>query len=256
MTAHKYILISIDNNIATLTINRPESRNALNDEAMTELNSALDMVEQDDNVRVLIITGVGNSFVAGFDMKNINEMTREAFIEYVKLEAAIFNKVERLEKPVIGAVNGYAVGNGFELALACDIRIASEKARFSYPETKFGWLAPVPRLARVVGIGKVKEILYTGRYVDAPEAEKLGLVNKVVPANDLLTEAKMMAAQVAAVAPLAVKLTKKEVADYITQLEGKYAFNMDSCVKCFRSQDLLEGMAAFKEKRPARFTGK
>ncbi|MDD5190590.1 MAG: enoyl-CoA hydratase-related protein [Dehalococcoidales bacterium] len=253
---YKYIILSAENNIATLTINRPESRNALNDEAMREFKDALHQVEKDAATRVLIITGVGTSFVAGFDMKDINEMTRDGFVEYVKLESEIFNLVECFEKPVIGAVNGYAIGNGFELALSCDIRIASEKAKFSYPETKFGWLAPVQRLSRIVGMGKVKEILYTGRFVDAPEAAKLGLVNKVVPPNDLMMEARAMAQQIAAVAPLAVKLTKQEVNSYIAQVEGEYAFNMDSCVKCFRSQDLMEGMAAFREKRAPRFQGK
>ncbi len=253
--SYKNVLLDVENRIATLTINRPQSRNALNDETLVEFNDALDKVEKNDDIRVLIITGIDNSFIAGFDMKNINDMTTAAFTDYVRLEGSIADRIEFFEKPVIGAINGYAIGNGFEIALACDVRIASEKARFSYPETKFGWLAPVKRISRVVGMGLVKEILYTGRFVDAQEAEKIGLVNRIVPADELKTAARNMAEQMAAVAPLAINLTKKEAAAYYAQVEGKYVFSMESCLKCFHSKDLMEGMAAFREKRAPNFKG-
>jgi len=210
---------------------------------------------------VVILTGSGEkAFVAGAD---ITEMQHKSAIEgrnFGKLGQAVFNKIENLPQPVIAAVNGFALGGGCELAMSCDIRIASEKAKFGQPEVLLGVVAAfagTQRLPRLVGKGRAKKLLFTGDQIDAAEACRIGLVNKVVPAGELLTAAKALAAKIISRGPVAVQLCKAAVNEGLDMdLESGQAYEAEVFGLCFATADQKEGMNAFVEKRPAKFTGK
>ncbi|SCM82735.1 3-hydroxybutyryl-CoA dehydratase [uncultured Sporomusa sp.] len=261
MTTYNNVLYQTDNGIGMITLNRPKALNALNSELLTELNGLLDEIAQDDSVKVVIITGSGDkAFVAGADiaeMQNISPLEGRAF---GKFGQAIFNKLENIPQPVIAAVNGFALGGGCELAMACDIRIASDKAKFGQPEVGLG-IVPgfggTQRLPRLIGKGRAKELLYTADMINAEEAYRIGLVNRIVAAEKLLSTAKELAEKIMARAQAAVRLCKAAVNTGMdTDLESGIAYEAEVFGLCFATADQKEGMSAFIGKRKPNFSNK
>ncbi len=255
------LLITISDRIGTITINRPKSLNSLTGEVFAELEQAIADLANDDEVAVIILTGAGEkAFVAGGDITRMVTASPEWARDFALLAQRILNLIETCPKPVIAAVNGYALGGGCELAMACDIRIASETAQFGQPEVKLGIIpgfAGTQRLARLVGKGRAKEIIFTGEMIDAAEAHRIGLVNKVVPPRSLMEASREMASIIASRSRTAVRLSKEAI-DNGLEMDVARAerYEADLFALCFASADQREGMAAFVEKRPANFSGK
>lgn len=252
-------LEQIEAGIAVVTVSRPESLNALNADELRLLISRLGEVKADSSIRALILTGAGDrAFVAGADIKAMATMSSEEGREFGTLGHTAANAIEALPQPVIAAVNGFALGGGCELALACDIRIASEKAVFAQPEVSLGippgWGAS-QRLPRLVGPGVAAELILTGRRVKADEALRIGFVNAVVPAEELLTKAKEVARSIAANSPMAVRAAKQLMR---LAFNGNTARGLEAELEAFGlafgTDDQREGMAAFVEKRVASFS--
>ncbi|GGE04737.1 crotonase [Marinithermofilum abyssi] len=247
---------------ALLTIQRPQVMNALNRETLDELEQALDRVEQNEEVRVLVLTGAGEkAFVAGADIKELRRLESATEAETLACRGqALFSRLEELDKPVIMAINGYALGGGCELAMSGDILLASENARFGQPEVNLGILpgyGGTQRMARLLGKTTAKHLCLTGEMIDAKEALRLGLVQKVVPAEELLPEAKRLASLLAGKAPIAMKYIKKAVNEGAeTDLQRGLRLEASYFGVSFHTQDRLEGMDAFLEKRKPNFQGK
>ena len=245
-------------NLAFITFNSPKALNALNSETVKELDLALANIENANNVYCVILTGAGEkSFVAGADIAEMKDLDSKAAEEFGLLGNRVFRRLENLNKPVIAAISGFALGGGCELAMACDIRIASEKARFAQPEAGLG-ITPgfggTQRLPRIVGLGKAKELIYTCAMINAEEALRIGLVNKVVPLESLMEEAKSMAATICANAPIAVKLCKDAINRGMqVDIDKAIEIEAQDFGKCFDSDDQLEGMTAFLERRAKNF---
>ena len=257
----KNVILEKEGNLATITINRPKALNALNSETLRELDTVIETLENDSEVYCVIVRGAGEkAFVAGADIAEMKDLNSDEAEEFGLLGNKVFRRLENLDKPVIAAVSGFALGGGCELAMACDIRIASEKARFAQPEAGLG-ITPgfggTQRLPRLVGTGKAKELIYTCSMIKADEALRIGLVNKVVPLENLMEEAKKMAAAIIANAPIAVRLCKDAI-NKGTQVDIDSAIKIESedFGKCFDSEDQLEGMTAFLEKRSKNFQNK
>jgi enoyl-CoA hydratase len=252
-----YIDVKTDGGVALLTIDRPEALNAMNVAMLHELSEVIDQVEADAAVRVLIITGAGRAFVAGADIGHMSGFSPQQGKEWSKLGQATVGKLENMKKPVIAAVNGYALGGGTEMALACDIRVASEKAIFGQPEVLLGMIAGfggTQRLTRLVGPGMAKEMLFTGDRYDAQAALQMGLVNKVVPAEKLLDYCLDMAKRIASRGPQAVRLSKEAVNHgQDIALEKALRLESDLYSLAFSTDEPSEGCAAFLEKREPRF---
>ncbi len=257
----KNVTLEKEGNLAIITINRPKALNALNSETLKDLDLAITNVENDTNVYCVILTGAGEkSFVAGADIAEMKDLDSKAGEEFGLLGNRVFRRLENLDKPVIAAISGFALGGGCELAMACDIRIASEKARFAQPETGLG-ITPgfggTQRLPRIVGLGKAKELIYTCAMVNAEEALRIGLVNKVVPIENLMEEAKKMAIAICANAPIAVKLCKDAINRGMqVNIDEAIEIEAEDFGKCFDSEDQVEGMAAFLERRAKNFQNK
>lgn len=261
MTEFKTIELVIEDAIATLTINQPKSLNALTTEVLSEIGQAIEEVENNLDIRALIITGAGEkSFVAGaniVEMKDKNALEGEIF---GRLGNEVFYKLSTLRQPTIAAVNGFALGGGCELAMACDIRLASENALFGQPEVGLG-ITPgfggTQRLARLVGPGIAKELIYSARNVKAAEAKEIGLVNRVVALEELLPEAKKLAEKIAKQAPLAVEKAKEMINK---GLDLPLAAGIDVEVQgfglLFSTEDQKAGMNAFVNKEKASFNRK
>lgn len=247
------ILINYEGNVATITINRPKALNALSTQVLTELNAALDEVAANNDVYALIITGAGEkSFVAGADIAEMKDKTVEEAATYGKFGNDVFRKIETFKCPVIAAVNGFALGGGCELAMSCDIRLASENAVFGQPEVGLG-ITPgfggTQRLARLVGAGIAKEMIYTARNIKADRAAQIGLVNSVVPAEELMGAAMKMASGIAKNAPIAVANSKKAINDGLqVSIDEGIAIEVDQFANCFASEDQTYGMTCFLEK--------
>ena len=250
----QYIKLDREDAIAIVTINRPEKLNAMNIDVITELGSVMDDLDKDDDVRCVIITGSGEkAFSAGADIEYMSKITPLEAERYARIGHATMDKIEQLDKPVIAAVNGYALGGGCELALACDIRIGSRNAVLAQPEVGLGippgW-GGTQRLMRIVGVAKAKELVFTGRRVKADEAHAIGLLNKVVELSELLDEAKKMAKDIANNSALAVRvakllLNKGRDADLATGLKLEiWGWSL-----CFTHKDREERMRKFLEKR-------
>ena len=239
--------------VAVLTIDRPESLNALNTQVLCDLDEAIAKVEQADDVRVVILTGAGRSFVAGAD---IGEMKGFSAIDGKKFGVhggSIFLRLENLSKPVIAAVNGFALGGGCELAMACDIRLASEKAKFGQPETGLG-ITPgfggTQRLPRIVGVSKAMELILTAKTIGAEEAKAIGLVSEVYPAEELMDKAMELAQAICANAPIAVAESKRCIRMGMqTDISTGAAFEAEAFGVTCGTEDKNEGMGAFLEKR-------
>ncbi len=246
--------------VAVITIAREAALNALNADVLGQLGDALDQVSA-DQARCLVITGAGRAFVAGADVAAMSEMTQSQAESFSQLGNGVFRTLELLPIPSIAAVNGFALGGGCELALACDIRVASTKAVFAQPEVGLGITAGfggTQRLARLIGPGLAKELLYTGRKVDAARALAIGLVNEVHEPEELLTAAMTLADEIARQAPIAVRATKRALAEGApVDLDTAIAIEVAAFASCFESADQREGMSAFVAKRrPAPFQNK
>ena len=246
--------------IQTITINRLDKLNALNGALIKSLSEVLHEAEEDKNIRVVILTGSGEkAFVAGAD---ISEFADYGQTEGRKLSAdgqkLLFTFVERMKTPVIAAVNGFALGGGLELAMSCQIRVASESARMGLPEVSLGVIpgyGGTQRLAQLVGKGKALEMIMTAQMIKADEAHRLGLVNHVVPVEELLPKCEELAKKITANSPVAIGLAIRSVnAQYLEGVDG-YAVEIDSFGECFKSKDLKEGTRAFLEKRKPEFKG-
>ena len=256
-----YEFLKIENNgpVCTLTISAPKSLNALNSAILAELGTFLDSLGAE--TRALIITGDGEkSFVAGADISEMANLNEAEGFEFGKKGAAVFRKIETLNIPVIAAVNGFALGGGCELAMACDIRICSANARFGQPEVGLGIIpgfSGTVRLARLVGMGMAKQLILTGRNIKADEALRIGLVNAVYEQADLMAEANKLAEAVCANAPIAVAYAKKCMNDeFDLAADDAIACENRYFGKCFATQDQKNGMKAFLEKGKAQFEGK
>ena len=247
-------------NIGIITINRPEALNALNTAVFNELEPLVGEIERDATLAALIITGEGRSFVAGADIGEQCPMDLEAGRKWARRGSSVFRRIEKLEIPTIAAVNGFALGGGCELALACDIILASEKAKFGQPEVGLGitpGFSGTQRLPRRVGIGKAKELIFSGKVIGAAEAEKIGLVNAVYAPEELIPGAIAMAKSFTANAPIAVKYAKACIDRGMQMdLDDGIALENEMFAMCYATADQKEGMTAFLEKRPAVFQNK
>jgi enoyl-CoA hydratase len=257
----KNILLSVDNEIGLLTINRPKVLNALNIETLKELQAAIQEVKGDASIKVLIITGAGEkAFVAGADIQEMKDMNSVAALTFSKLGHDTMKMIQDLDRPVIAAVNGFALGGGSEIALACDFIYASENARFGLPEVTLGvfpGFGGTQRLPRLIGKGMAKELIMTGKMVGAQEALQMGMVNRVWPQASLMEETKKVAAQIAGNGPIGVRLAKMVVNSGF-DIDLAEACSMESVAfgLCFTTEDQKEGMKAFAEKRKPRFQGR
>lgn len=251
----KHILYEKKDGVAWITLNRPEVLNALARLTWRELVEAMSMADKDDEVRVVVLTGMGRAFCAGDDINDL-AMLKDAFDAkaYFKEITRAVKRFEEFRKPVIAAVNGIAYGGGFEITMGCDIAIASENARFAQPEGKIGAWPPMAaiKLPSIVGKAKAMEIMLTGEPIDAKEAERIGLVNKVVPPEKLEETAMEMAKRIMRVAPLSAELIKTTVNKKIEDMESV----IDATAMLFSSEDLREGSIAFLEKRQPVWKGK
>lgn len=255
------VLTQKQNGAAVIKINRPEAMNTLDEEVLTALDHAVDEMAQDPEIQVIIITGEGRAFVAGADIAGMYPLDEKGGYEWGVVGQRVFRKIEKLDKPTIAAINGYALGGGCELAMACDIRIASSKAKFGQPEVGFG-ITPgysgTQRLPRLVGKAKAMELLLTGDIITADEAAAIGLVNKVTAPETLMDEAFAMAAKITKNAPLAVQYAKKAVREglEVADMDEAIAIEANIFPKCFLTEDQKEGMGAFLEKRKPVFKGR
>ena len=247
------LLFRKEGNIGILSINRPDALNALNSAVLDDLNKAIDMINSDEEIYVLILTGEGRAFVAGADIGEMKGMNTTEARVFAEKGLSVFRKLELMEKPVIAAVNGFALGGGCELSMSCDIRIASEKAKFGQPEVGLGitpGFAGTQRLSRLVGAGRAKELIYTCDIINAEEAYRIGLVNKVVSGEELMEVAIEMANKIISKAQLAVRYAKTAINRGIeTDLDTGMAIEKDLFGLCFATEDQKEGMGAFLEKR-------
>jgi enoyl-CoA hydratase len=255
---YKNIKLEKQNHICVLTINRPKALNALNSEVLHEINQGIDEISNDENAYVLIVTGEGKAFVAGADIAEMKDKTPEQARKFAELGLGIFRKIELMEKPVIAAVNGFALGGGCELSLSCDMRIASVKAKFGQPEVGLGIIpgfAGTQRLSRLVGTGKAKELIYTADIINAEEAEKIGLVNKVVAPEELMNEAMVLAEKIVSKAQAAIRYSKIAInKGFETDIDTGITIENNLFSLCFATEDQKEGMGAFLEKRKPNFT--
>ena len=256
---YKNIRVSVADGVAVLTFDRPEVRNALNLETVREGEVALTDLAADAAVGALIVTGAGDkAFVSGADISDLRERTRDEGL--AGINSSFFAAVERFPRPTIAAVNGYALGGGCELALACDLRIAAETAKFGQPELGLGIIpgaGATQRLPRVVGLGRAKHLILTGEIIDAAQALAIGLVSAVVPAGELHTKAQDLARRVLRQGPLAARLAKvaMNAAMRVDRDSGLLIETLAQAL-CYQSDDKQEGMTAFLEKRKPHFTGK
>lgn len=253
----EFVKAELEGKLAVLTMNRPKALNALNDQTLDELERLFTAIEKDREVLGVILTGEGRAFVAGADISQMSGYGVEEGRLYSDRAQKLFNKIEILEKPVIAAVNGFALGGGCELAMSCDIRIASEQAIFGQPEANLGLMpcfGGTQRLPRLVGTGVAKELIYTCRQVKAQEAKEIGLANKVVPAETLLEEAKAMMAMILSKSPIAIGYCKTAInrgAD--TDLRNGLEIEKECWAIVFGTKDKEEGISAFLEKRTPQF---
>ncbi|MCL1939292.1 MAG: enoyl-CoA hydratase-related protein [Desulfovibrionaceae bacterium] len=243
--------------IATITMNRPSAMNALNNDTLKELNEALTIIKDSDAIKGAVITGAGKAFVAGADISQMADYNSRQARIYMGYAQETFNRIELMEKPFIAAVNGYALGGGCELAMACDIRLASEKAVFGQPEINLGLIPGFggsQRLTRFVGQGLAKELIYTGRMMPAEEALRLGLVNKMLPPDELMPEALKMMKLIAEKSGVALAYAKTAINRGVdTDIYKALELEKDLISLCFATEDQKEGCRAFLEKRPANF---
>lgn len=258
---YKNILFQVSEGVATIIFNRPKVLNAMNYEVMKELFCALYECEQNPSVKSLILTGSGEkAFVAGADISEMRNYTPVEVTKFMEQGQETLRFLETMGKPSIAAVNGFALGGGTEIALACDIRFASENARFGQPEILIGIIpgwGGTQRLSRIVGAGIAKELILGGGQIDARRAYEIGLVNKVLPQTKLMEEAQKMAGTLASLPGFALKMAKSSINfGYDMSLDNALKLELISVSHCFSTEDQKEGMTAFLEKRKPNFVGK
>lgn len=258
MTSFENILLTMDQGIATLTIHRPKALNALNKATLTEIFEAIQVIKADETVQVLIITGAGEkAFVAGADIKEMADMNAMQARAFSQLGNATFKAIESLPIPTIAAINGYALGGGLELSMACDLRFASEKAVAGLPEVGLGVIpgfGGTQRMPRIIGESKAKEFLFTGENIDAQKAYDLGLFNRIFAPENLIEETMKYAQTILKKGPIAVRLAKSAVSEGMEMpLHQALAHEAELFALAFSTHDQKEGMAAFVEKRSAEF---
>ena len=259
MSMNKYATIIVEKKegVGIITLNRPDSLNTLNTATLAELSTSIDELEEDLDVKVAIVSGAGRAFVAGADIKEMKDMTPLEAKKFSTRGHDLLKKIEDSRLPFIAAVNGHALGGGCELMMACDIRIAAKKAKIGQPEINLGVLpgfGGTQRLPRLVGTGRAKELLYTGKIIEAEEAHSMGLVNQVVEGEKVMDEAQKLATMIASKSSLIIHWIKSVVNDGInTDLEKACSLEKTLFSLCFSTHDQKEGMTAFLEKRPPRF---
>ena len=244
--------------VATITFNNPKALNALTEETFTGMESLLDELEKDAEIRVIILTGAGDkAFIAGGDISHLASLDAEGARQFALLAQRVIDRIETFPKPVIAAINGYCLGGGNELAMGCDLRIAADSAKFGQPEVKLGIIpgfAGTQRLSRLVGKGRAKEMIYTGEMIDAAEACRIGLVNRVVAKDRLIEEAKALAMKMCDKSASAISLSKEAIDNGLEMDFARAArYEADLFGLSFTTADCKEGISAFLEKRPAKF---
>ncbi|MEA4854298.1 MAG: enoyl-CoA hydratase-related protein [Christensenella sp.] len=254
----KNVLFSVQNGIGYLTVNRPRALNALNTETLKEIGALADKIAQDETIQTVIVRGAGTrAFVAGADISEMQDMDEKEGRRISEFAQSVFCKIKNLPQIVIAAVNGYALGGGNELVMACDIRIASSRARFGQPEVNLGILpgfGGTQRLSRIVGKGHAKEIIFSAEQISAQEAYRIGLVNRVVPPEALMRTARDLAMKIMSKGMVAVRKAKQAINEGVeVDLEKGLAIEADKWTECFATNDQKEGMTAFLEKRKPSF---
>lgn len=257
---YKAIIFEVKDNIAYVKFNRPKVLNAINHDMITELNSIIDYVEENDNIKCVLLTGEGKAFIAGADIGMLNQSDNKAGRDWVVYGHNLINKIEHLDKPVIAVVNGYCMGGGNEIAIACDFRIASKKAKFGQPEVQLGIIpgyGGTQRLPRLVGKGMAKYLIMTGEAIDAEEAYRIGMVQKIVEHEELMSFAEKTAKTIISKGPLAIEVAKRAI-NYGVNMDliSGTNFEIEAYATVFDTQDRVEGTKAFMEKRKPKFTGK
>ncbi len=256
----KNIILDKKDGVAKVTINRPKALNALNLEILSELSRAVKDIREDDEVRGVIITGAGRAFVAGADVSMMVGNSPLEARKVVEMGQRTFMEIENLKKPTIAAINGFALGGGLELALACDLRIASENAKMGLPEVGLGIMpgwGGTQRLPRIVGTGLAKEIILTGDHIDAERAKRIGLVNKVVASDDLDEAAIEMLGRIMSRGPVAIGAAISAINMSLNvDLDSGLAYEQSMFSLCFSTDDSKEGISAFLEKRKPKFRGR
>jgi enoyl-CoA hydratase len=258
---YKNLLFEVEEGVATVTFNRPKALNAMNSETMGELMDAIKRCADDDGIKCVVLTGAGDkAFVAGADIVEMQELEPSDALKFMERGHETYRAIELLPKPVVAAVKGFALGGGTEIAMSCDIRFAADNARFGQPEILLGLIpgwGGTQRLARLIGIGRAKEIIMGGGQIDAQRAYELGLVNKVFPADELMAETKKFAKRLAAMPAFAIKMAKHSINfGHELPLDHANRLEMECCAQCFSTHDQKEGMKAFLEKRKANFIGR
>jgi enoyl-CoA hydratase len=257
---YEFLTFAVADRIATITVNRPDKLNALNDATIAELGNAIDEVRSREDVAGAIVTGAGRAFVAGADIAELSSQTPGIAKARAQGGQAVFRRFETSPKPVIAAVNGFALGGGCELALACHIRIASDKAKFGLPEVKLGTcpgFGGTQRLARLVGKGRAIQLITTAEMIDAAEAYRIGIANKVVPGEELMNAATEMMRTILANGPLAVAVAMEAVDRGLEMsLDEGMVLEANHFALLAATEDMQEGMKAFLEKRAPEFRGK
>ncbi|MDR3295799.1 MAG: enoyl-CoA hydratase/isomerase family protein [Clostridiales Family XIII bacterium] len=260
MSNYENLLYEAKDGVAFVTLNRPSALNALNTAVLEELADVFGRVAAAGDVGAAILTGAGKAFVAGADIAQMSALDVAAGRDMTVRGQYVMEFIENLDKPVIAAVNGFALGGGCELAMACDVRFASDKAKFGQPEVNLGIIpgfGGTQRLPRLVGKGMAKYLILGAEMIDAQEALRIGLVEKVFPAEELLAEAEKFARLILSKAPIGVKMAKKAINTGLNlDLRSGVAYEAEAYVNAFASQDKAEGMAAFLAKRPAVFRNK
>jgi len=258
---YQFLLYSKEEGIGIVTVNRPESLNALNGEVYTELYELFQEIENDQGVRVVILTGSGErAFVAGADIAEMQPQSSIEIRDFIDKARRASDRVYTMSKPVIAAVNGFALGGGCELAMCCDLRVASEDAKFGQPEINLGIIpgaGGTQRLSRLIGMTRAKELIYTGDFIDANTAYSFGLINKVVSPDNLMTEARELAQKILSKSSIALSRAKEAITSGAEiDLSSGLDLEAQCFALCFATEDQKEGMAAFMQKRKPEFKGK
>ena len=256
---YQTLLFTVENNIATITINRPDKMNALNRMVLDELHKAMDQVESDETIRSVILTGAGpKAFVAGADISEFSGLTKDKARILAKKGQDVFFRIENATKPIVAAVNGFALGGGCELAMSCHFRVATSMAKFGQPEVNLG-LTPgyggTQRMVQLMGKGKALELLVSAQMIDATEALQWGLVNYVTTPEDLIPQTQKILSIINSKAPLAVAGCIRAANAVFDEKKDGYALEIEIFGNCFNTNDMKEGVSAFLEKRKANFKG-
>ncbi|MFA4915165.1 MAG: enoyl-CoA hydratase-related protein [Syntrophales bacterium] len=257
---YKNILFAVEEGVATITFNRPKALNAMNSETIAELFNAVTQCKNEEQIKVLILTGSGEkAFVAGADVSEMQNMKPYQALSFMETGQETLRLLETIPKPSIAAVNGFALGGGTEIALACDMRFASEKAVFGQPEILLGLIpgwGGTQRLPRIIGMGRAKELIMGGEQINAQRAYEIGLANRVYPADQLLMETKKFAMKLAGQPGFAIKMAKHSINfGYDLAIDNATRIEAECCAQCFSTDDQKEGMKAFLEKSKTTFKG-